>query len=91
MATLSEIQGPDLSQEEGLGPLTLAGFIAEVNARYSANEALYWRNLDGEDMRWTYAGMHRESLRVARALLALGVGKSTRVGILISNRPEWIF
>ena len=91
MATLSEIQGPDLSQEEGLGPLTLAGFIAEVTARYSANEALYWRNLDGEDMRWTYAGMHRESLRVARALLALGVGKSTRVGILISNRPEWIF
>jgi fatty-acyl-CoA synthase len=91
MPALSEIHGPDLTQEQALGPLTLAGFISEVNARYPANEALYWRSLDGNDMRWTYAQMYAESLRVARALLAQGVGKGTRVGILISNRPEWIF
>ena len=28
---------------------------------------------------------------VARALLAAGVGRGTRVGLLVSNRPEWLF
>ncbi len=91
MPALSDIHGPDLAQEQALGPLTLAGFIAEVNARYPANEALCWRDLDGNDRRWTYAQMYGESARVARALLAQGVGRGTRVGILVSNRPEWVF
>jgi len=91
MVALSEIHGPALTEETGLGPLTLPGFLAEVATRYGAREALRWRDLAGTDNSWTYAQMHGESLRVAKALLAAGVGRGTRVGLLVSNRPEWLF
>ena len=91
MTNRSEIKGIPLSEEQGLGALTLSGFVTELADRYGEREALSWRNLDGEDCRWTYNELYRESRKVARALLACGVGKDTRVGVLISNRPEWLF
>ncbi len=91
MAALSEIQGPALADETGLGALTLAGFVTEIAQKHADREALRWTDLAGETRSWTYAQMHEESLRVARALLAAGAGKGTRVGLLVSNRPEWIF
>ena len=90
MAALSEIRGPALESEEGLGSLTLPGFIAEIGATHAGRQALRWRALAGTDRSWTYAEMHAQSLKVARALLAAGAGRGTRVGLLISNRPEWI-
>ncbi|MDH5172070.1 MAG: acyl--CoA ligase [Gammaproteobacteria bacterium] len=90
MAALSEIRGPALESEEGLGSLTLPGFIAEIAATHAGRQALRWRDLAGTDRSWTYAEMHAQSLKVARALLAAGAGRGTRVGLLISNRPEWI-
>ncbi len=89
--TLSEIQGPALQDENGIGPLTLPGFLRELAERYGNREALRWRNLAGVAMCWTYAEMYDECLGVAKALLAAGVGRGTRVGLLISNRPEWLF
>jgi fatty-acyl-CoA synthase len=91
MAELSEIQGPALADETGIGALTLAGFVTEIAQKHADREALRWTDLTGETRSWTYAQMQEESLRVARALLAAGAGKGTRVGLLISNRPEWIF
>lgn len=90
MSVLSEIHGPDLGEESGLGSLTLPGFIAEITEKFATNEALYWRDLAGVDRRWTYADVFNESRAIARALTAAGVGKGTRVGVLISNRPEWV-
>lgn len=83
---LSVLDGGPLSEEAGLGALTLGGFLQEIAQRHADREALRWL-----DQRWTYAAMYAESERVARALLAAGAGRGTRVGVLISNRPEWIF
>jgi fatty-acyl-CoA synthase len=38
--------------------------------------------------RWTYNELWDRSMQVARSLVALGVGKDSRVGILMTNRPE---
>jgi fatty-acyl-CoA synthase len=91
MAVLSEIRGPALQDETGLGSLTLPGFLADLNARFVGREALRWQDLSGAQRSWTYAQMYDESLAVAKALLAVGVGRGTRVGLLVSNRPEWLF
>ncbi len=88
---LSSFDGPPLSEELGLGSLTLAGFVDEIAERYANREALCWKDDAGQVHRWTYAEMYAECQRVAKALLALGAGRGTRVGVLISNRPEWLF
>lgn len=91
MSALSEIQGPPLQDETGIGALTLPGFIAEIAQTHGNREALRWRDRAGQQRSWTYSAMHRESQAVAKALLAAGVGRGTRVGLLITNRPEWLF
>lgn len=42
------------------------------------------------DERLTYAEAENRSAQLARGLLASGVGKGTRVGLLAGNSPEWI-
>ncbi len=42
------------------------------------------------DQRLSYAGAERESAVLARGLLAAGVGKGTRVGLLHPNGPDWV-
>lgn len=85
MAGTSIVSGPPLGTEPGLGALTLPGFLREVTSRYSEREAL----VQG-DARWTYGDLWERSVEVARAARAAGVGKSTRVGVLMTNRPEWV-
>jgi fatty-acyl-CoA synthase len=85
----SIITGIPLSEEPGLGTLTLPGFLREVTARFAEREALVMHLPDGVE-RWTYATVWERAFEVARALMACGVGKSSRVGILMTNRPEWI-
>ncbi len=48
-----------------------------------------WRNADGVT-RWTYAQLWERAIEVARALRACGLGKDGRVGVLMTNRPEWL-
>src|SRR5262249_26386557 len=43
-----------------------------------------------EAHRITYAQLESESAELARALLASGVGKGTRVGMLFPNGPDWV-
>jgi acyl-CoA synthetase (AMP-forming)/AMP-acid ligase II len=43
-----------------------------------------------EARRMSYAQAESESAELARALLAGGVGKGTRVGILFPNGPDWL-
>ena len=69
----------------------MAGFVREIASRYGPREALCWRDQQGHKQSWSYAELFQESQRVARALLASGIGKDARVGVLISNRPEWLF
>jgi acyl-CoA synthetase (AMP-forming)/AMP-acid ligase II len=41
------------------------------------------------DRRLSYAALETESARLARGLLASGLGKGSRVGILMPNGPDW--
>lgn len=85
----SVVSGPPLADEPGLGALTLPGFLREVTAAYGEREALVMHTGEGVT-RWTYAELWERAIEVARALRACGVGKDSRVGVLMTNRPEWI-
>jgi len=85
----SIVSGPPLSDEPGLGSLTLPGFLREVTQEYGEREALVFHNADGVT-RWTYAQLWERAIEVARALRRGGLGKDARVGVLMTNRPEWL-
>jgi len=88
-AALSVVSGPPLSEEPGLGTLTMPGFLREVTELYGDREALVMHTPDGV-IRWSYTELWERSVAVARALQAAGIGKDGRVGVLMTNRPEWI-
>ena len=88
-APLSIVHGPPLAEEPGIGALTVAGYAREVTQRFAEREALVMRTAAGR-ISWTYADLWARSVEVARALIAAGVGKDSRVGILMTNRPEYI-
>jgi fatty-acyl-CoA synthase len=87
MGADSIVFGGSLGAEPGLGTLTIPGYLREVTARYAEREALVWHGQDGA-RRWSYADLWQRSVEVAKALVACGVGKDERVGILMTNRPE---
>ena len=83
-------RGPPLESEEGIGALTLPGFLAEVATRHAAREAVVFHHPEGSVTRWTYRDLDREARRVAKALIAADVDKGSRVALLLGNRPEWV-
>jgi fatty-acyl-CoA synthase len=87
--TASVVTGPPLEEEPGLGTLTLPGFLRETTQAFAEREALVLHE-NGTATRWTYADLWDRSVEVARALRAAGVVKDTRVGVLMTNRPEWL-
>jgi fatty-acyl-CoA synthase len=84
------LSGPPFEEAEGIGCVTIGGFLTEVCERFRDNEALVFDDpfTAGDTVRWSYADLEREARRVGRALLATGIGKGSRVGILMANRPE---
>jgi fatty-acyl-CoA synthase len=84
---LSIVKGIPLADEPGLGALTLSGYLREITTRFAAREAMVFYAPQGV-MRWSYATFWEHAVEVARALLAAGVGKGSRVGVLMTNRPE---
>jgi acyl-CoA synthetase (AMP-forming)/AMP-acid ligase II len=89
-ASLSLIKGPPLSEQPGLGALTLPGYLREVTDRFAGREALVAHPAGGAAERWSYAELWDRALEVARALMACGVGKDSRVGVMMTNRAEWL-
>ncbi len=86
---LSISRGIPLSEEEGIGALTLGGYVREIAAKFGPNEAAMI-DVDGKAVRWTYDDLLDRAMAVARSLVACGVGKGTRVGILVTNRLEFL-
>jgi fatty-acyl-CoA synthase len=86
---LSIVHGIPLADEQGIGALTLGGYLREVTERYGPREAACLRSGDTVE-RWTYAQLWQRAVEVARALLACRIGKGTRVGVLMTNRPEFL-
>jgi acyl-CoA synthetase (AMP-forming)/AMP-acid ligase II len=81
--------GPPLATAEGVGSLTMGGFLEEVAGRFGPNEALVLDDpLSGSTTRWDYARLLDEARGVGRGLVATGVRPGDAVGILMGNRPE---
>src|SRR5947199_9256821 len=87
---MTTFRGPPSETEEGMGALTLSGFLLEVVGRYPVREAVVFHEPDGGEVRWSYRDLEREARLVAHAVLRTGAGKDRRVGILMGNRPAWV-
>jgi fatty-acyl-CoA synthase len=85
-ASLSLVHGMALADEPGQGPLTIGGYLREVAARHGPREALVLGQGESR-LSWSYDDLLARSIEVAAALIASGVGRDTRVGILMTNRP----
>jgi len=60
--------------------------LEDVAARFPQREAIV-----AADRRTTYEEFVAESRRMARALLACGVGRDDKVAVWLPNRPAWLF
>jgi fatty-acyl-CoA synthase len=65
--------------------LTLAAYISDVGARFADHEAVV-----SAGTRLTYRELLAETRRLAKSLVAAGVTKGSKVGVLVANRPEFI-
>jgi acyl-CoA synthetase (AMP-forming)/AMP-acid ligase II len=86
---LSLVHGPALEDMPGIGVLTIGGYLREVAERYGPREALVQRLGDHREA-WTYDELLARSIEVGRALIGCGCGKDARVGILMTNRLEFM-
>jgi fatty-acyl-CoA synthase len=80
----SYVSGPS---ERPLLGRTVGDQLDVTAAGNPSGEALVSRH---QSLRYTYAELHGEVERIARALVALGVGKGDRVGIWSPNVAEWV-
>lgn len=89
---MTEFAGPALETVDGVGALTLGGFLTEVAAAHGDREALVFDDPlnDGATVRWTYRDLEREAHGIAAALVERGVDHDTRIGIAMGNRPEFV-
>lgn len=87
--SVSLVRGIPLSEEAGMGTLTIPGYLQDVCSRYADREAVVIHTPQGV-VRWRYQDLWDRSVEVAKALMAAGVGKDARVGILMTNRPEYL-
>ncbi len=86
---LSVVFGGPLSDEPLMGALTIGGYLRDVVARRGPAEALVFHG-DGRRTSWSYDDLLMHSMDVAKALLARGTEQGAPIGILMSNRPEFL-
>jgi len=70
---------------EPAAPDTLPALLDAVAARHPASEAFI-----SARRRATYAELRDDSIAIARGLASRGVGRGTRVALLMPNRAEWL-
>jgi fatty-acyl-CoA synthase len=91
---LSIARGIPLAEEQGIGALTLGGYLREVTQRFGPNEMGCQRTPDGPNdksgmERWSYNQLWANAMEVARALVSCDVGKGVRVATMTTNRLEY--
>ena len=69
---------------------TLPRFLDSLAAVDPAAEAVAWAPEAEVQERLSWATLAAQSRLAARRLITLGVGKGTRVGLLCTNRIEWL-
>ncbi|KAE8151756.1 hypothetical protein BDV25DRAFT_128555 [Aspergillus avenaceus] len=94
--TLSHFQPPKASEQLSIvqGPtqpplldITLGELLALQNLQYGQHECLVF---PWTGTRWTYSDLNDETDRLARGLLAMGIQKGDRVGIMAGNCEQYI-
>ncbi|MBH0114425.1 acyl--CoA ligase [Novosphingobium sp. YJ-S2-02] len=86
---LSLVEAIPIAEEPGIGALTIGGYLDEVCARHGDAEAVSF-NTEAQRLSWSYRELREEALGVARALIAQGMAPGERIGILMTNRPEFL-
>lgn len=86
---LSIVHGDQLADEPNIGALTIAGYGRAVTELWGDREALVMHGPDGR-LSWSYADLWARSRAVARALVAGGAGVGSRIGVLMTNRPDYL-
>ncbi|MFM5931037.1 MAG: class I adenylate-forming enzyme family protein [Novosphingobium sp.] len=86
---LSIVYGGPLSDEPLMGALTIGGYLRDVAARHGGSEALVL-NSCGMRISWSYDELLSRAMAVAKALIASGEAPGSRIGLLMSNRPEFL-
>jgi fatty-acyl-CoA synthase len=81
---ISYVQGTSLNSLIGE---TVGENFDRIVASYPERDALVVRH---QDVRWTYAELAARVDRVARSLLAIGLGPGDRLGIWAPNCAEWL-
>jgi fatty-acyl-CoA synthase len=66
---------------------TIGGMLDDTARRFPDSDALVYTDFP---VRYTWKQFVKETKRVARGLMALGVGKGDHVGIWATNYPEWV-
>jgi fatty-acyl-CoA synthase len=66
---------------------TIGDFFDAISDAYAGHEALVSCH---QGIRWTYAELRDRVDDLARALIALGISKGSRVGIWSPNHAEWV-
>lgn len=87
---MTTFTGPPSESEEGIGSLTIGGLLLETCVGHADRDAVAATGPDGTVVRWTYAELEQQARRWAKGLLASGVGRGTRIGLLLPNRAEWL-
>jgi fatty-acyl-CoA synthase len=64
---------------------TLAGVLEEVTAWGPRRPAVFYQGAQ-----ISYGELRAESRRAARALIAAGLERGARLGVLLGNQPEWL-
>ena len=68
-----------------------AQVVEQISRDHASKDAILYRAGGQQDFRrWTYARFGDECRRVARGLLAAGLGKGDRVALWSENQPEWM-
>ena len=65
--------------------------VVDRIARTADGPALVWCNANGEERRFLYSDMARETDRLAAALRERGIAKGDRVIVMLPRIPEWQF
>lgn len=86
---MSLVEAMPLADEPGMGALTIGGYLREVSERFGAAEAVAFAE-DESRVSWSYDELWSRSSGVARALVAQGIAPQERIGILMTNRPEFL-
>ena len=67
--------------------ITIGDLLDRQAARFGERDALIHVE---HGVRFSYAAFRDECNRVAKGMLALGIGKGDHIGIWATNYPEWV-